>query len=1010
MATKTIKYTVKKGDCLWNIAKTYLGSGTRWQEIAKLNGISTTNPVMKPGQTLTIKKGSSSTTTSKTKKASKSSNSTAAVKYFGLQSGTEDTLFAAWTWDKHSKTEEYKVMWTYYTGDGVGFVGSDSSSKYAQSTYTIPSNAKKVTLQVKPISKTYKKKVTTKVNGKTKTTEKEMKYFTAGWSKVKTFTPNRKEAPNKPPTPTVTITNGTLKATVTNIDTTNSLTNIEFRIIRDNKKTVYAKSVKVAYAKASLTYTCALDHKYKVRCRAYSSKTKLRSEWSEYSEEIGTRPAWPKKFTLNVKAKTDTQVYLSWTKISSATGYVVQYTTNKYYFDKGSADGLKEVTISTNTPNCYIDSLEAGVNYFRVKAKNDNGETGWCKAVKVTMGTTPSPPTTWSSSTTAVIGEPLILYWVHNSEDESEQTAAKISINNVISSITSNTKSITVNGKSAKVEFNKTGTSSVTIDTSSYSSDTNITWKVSTKGAANKYSAYSIERKSDIYSKPNLSISLTDKDDNAISIVKSFPIRVRLDADPDSQNAISYHTTIISNDSYSTNDALGNVQNINIGDSVYSAYHDANSTDPNSLILNLSAEHVDLENNHSYTITSIVSMNTGLTAESDPVEFTVSWDEKEYNVQADINIDPDTLSASIRPYCEKNALSYYKVTTLEGTDGTVYTKTDEVISLIDIEKNYVLVSYSENEGTYTYSDTETSLSIDATSIRIIQNEFTEPDMYDDTYQVYSGTRTDTSESVYFCIMKNFKVPYEYTEPDANENTYQVCKGTDSNGTEIFYCEVEEYVSDDEVKTELVTEGITMAVYRREFDGTFTEIETGIENPGSVTVIDPHPALDYARYRIVAIDNETGSISYYDTPSVPVDEKSVVIQWEEQYSTFNATDNDEGTEEPVMSTSMLKLPFNIDVSNSHSQDVELVEYIGRKHPVSYYGTQLGETATWNVVIEKSDIDTLYAIRRLAIWMGDVYVREPSGSGYWASITVSFNQNHCELTIPVSISITRVEGGK
>ena len=38
MATKTIKYTVKKGDCLWNIAKTYLGSGTRWQEIAKLNG------------------------------------------------------------------------------------------------------------------------------------------------------------------------------------------------------------------------------------------------------------------------------------------------------------------------------------------------------------------------------------------------------------------------------------------------------------------------------------------------------------------------------------------------------------------------------------------------------------------------------------------------------------------------------------------------------------------------------------------------------------------------------------------------------------------------------------------------------------------------------------------------------------------------------------------------------------------------------------------------------------
>lgn len=45
-------------------------------------------------------------------------------------------------------------------------------------------------------------------------------------------------------------------------------------------------------------------------------------------------------------------------------------------------------------------------------------------------------------------------------------------------------------------------------------------------------------------------------------------------------------------------------------------------------------------------------------------------------------------------------------------------------------------------------------------------------------------------------------------------------------------------------------------------------------------------------------------------------------------------------------------------------------------MSYYGTQLGETASWKVEIEKSDVDTLYALRRLAIWMGDVYVREPS----------------------------------
>jgi hypothetical protein len=43
------------------------------------------------------------------------------------------------------------------------------------------------------------------------------------------------------------------------------------------------------------------------------------------------------------------------------------------------------------------------------------------------------------------------------------------------------------------------------------------------------------------------------------------------------------------------------------------------------------------------------------------------------------------------------------------------------------------------------------------------------------------------------------------------------------------------------------------------------------------------------------------------------------------------------------------------------------------------------------------------------MGDVYVREPSGSGYWASISVSFSQNHGEQTIPISFDVTRVEGG-
>ena len=204
------------------------------------------------------------------------------------------------------------------------------------------------------------------------------------------------------------------------------------------------------------------------------------------------------------------------------------------------------------------------------------------------------------------------------------------------------------------------------------------------------------------------------------------------------------------------------------------------------------------------------------------------------------------------------------------------------------------------------------------------------------------------------------------------------------------------------------EDVLLSVYRREFDGSFTELATDIESLSNTFITDPHPALDYARYRIVAKTKDTGTVSYYDVPGYPIGEKSVVIQWDEEWSYFDTINEDE-MEKPPWAGSMLKLPYNIDVSDKYSPDVQIVEYIGRKHPVSYYGTQLGSTSTWSVEIDKQDEETLYALRRLAVWMGDVYVREPSGSGYWANIQVSFSQTHGELTIPVSLSITRVEGG-
>ena len=141
---------------------------------------------------------------------------------------------------------------------------------------------------------------------------------------------------------------------------------------------------------------------------------------------------------------------------------------------------------------------------------------------------------------------------------------------------------------------------------------------------------------------------------------------------------------------------------------------------------------------------------------------------------------------------------------------------------------------------------------------------------------------------------------------------------------------------------------------------------------------------------------------------PVNGSSVILQWAEEWSTFDAGEST-AIEGPSWTGSLLKLPYNIKVTDKRKTEVALVEYAGRRHPVSYYGTHVDETSQWSVEIPKEDKETIYALRRLSLWYGDVYVREPSGMGYWANVAVSFNQAYNDVKVPITLDITRVEGG-
>lgn len=809
-------YKVQKGDTLSEIAARF---GTTVAKLVELNNIKNPNYIV-IGQVIKLTGTAPKPVTNKTSKAN--------INVFGLQSETDRTMYATWTWSKKN-TKEYRCIWYYDTGDGVWFKGEDSTTTDMQCLYSAPANADRVKFKVKPISNTRT------VN------KKETTYWTASWSSVKTY--NFKDNPPEAPSaPTVTIKKYNLTATLDNLDETAG--RVQFQVIKDNATTFKTGTANVVTRHAS--FSCAVDagHTYKVRCRAYRG-TKY-SDWSDYSSEVKTIPSVPDGIT-KLQAKTETSVYIEWSAVNTAETYDIEFTTKKEYFD--ASDQTTTITGIGKDKQYYEKTgLETGQEYFfRVRAVNDEGESAWSEIKSVIIGTDPAAPTTWSSTTTVVTGESLILYWVHNAEDGSSQTYAELEL-----IIDGETTVHTI--KNSTDEEEKDKTSFYKIDTTNYVEGSKIQWRVRTAGITQKYGDWSVQRTVDIYAPPTLELGVIDPEGKVIEILESFPFKITALAGPNTQTPIGYHLTVVANESYETTDNIGNDKMVSVGDEIYSKYFDMNE----NLEVTISAGDITLENNITYAVKCVVSMDSGLTAESS-VEFTVEWadGDDEYEPDAEIAIDSETLVAYIRPYC-----------------------------------------------------------------------------WD--------------------------------------------------------------------------EDVMLSVYRREYDGTFVELATDIPNGSDTFITDPHPALDLARYRIVATSNVTGKVSYYDVPGYPVEEVAVVIQWDDKWSNFDS-DNEDEMEEPVWSGSMLKLPYNIDISDKRSPDVALVEYTGRKHPVSYYGTQTGETSSWSMEIPKDDVETLYALRRLSIWMGDVYVREPSGSGYWANVKVSFSQKHCEVTIPVSLDVTRVEGG-
>ena len=545
---------------------------------------------------------------------------------FGLQTRTDRTVYATWDWaEEHTKG--YNVRWYYDTGDSnrsgtIWFVGSDTEVTKKQDRYNAPSNAKRVRFVVKPVSETYK------------SNDQEVVYWTANWSteKIYNFSSN---APTKPSAPSVTLDKYTLTATLDNVDT--DATIVQFQVLKDNSTIFATGQATVESDYNYVQYSCYVDagSEYKVRCRGV--RNGLYSEWSEYSDKVSTIPATPSGFK-ECYAKTETSVYLKWEAISTAESYDIEYTTKKEYFD--SSD--QTTTISGIESTRYEKTgLENGDTYFfRLRAVNNSGKSPWSEISSVVVGKKPGAPTTWSSTTTVLVGEQLTLYWVHNSEDGSSQVSAELELY-------ADGKKELHTIRNSTDEDTKDKTSSYTVDTSVYTEGTKLQWRVRTSGVTNEYGDWSVQRTVDVYAPPTLTLTMTDSSGQTFDTLKSLPIRIQGSAGPSTQRAIGYHLTITSTSSYETVDQLGKTKIVSRGEELYSRYFD----NSNELSVTLTAGDLSLENNEMYKVTCVVSMNSGRTAESS-LYFTVAWSDSNYHINCRISIDRDSYVAAIQPYCK----------------------------------------------------------------------------------------------------------------------------------------------------------------------------------------------------------------------------------------------------------------------------------------------------------------------------------------------------------------------
>lgn len=388
------------------------------------------------------------------------------------------------------------VRWDYYDSSTSSWIYGNTSTEAKETTvyYDVPQNVTQVRVELVPQPTT--------VNGAP---------AFGGGNITHIFNVGDWTIPGKGDAPEISISKDIeLKLVLDNIaQTPTPVEGVMFEVYKkehnEQQGSLYQKVNAAVYnGHAEATVTVTYGAEFTAKSVYYNHRNNFDSDGfptngtaSDPTQPIKSAPLPVEGFGITyqiISAGAMLNLTMTWTENVDANEYEIQYT--NYDYDWALVEKVQSITTDQHS---YILQLQNGGHYrFRIRAKNDAGNSSWYETDK-SFGLAPLAPTTWSDVTRKLNDGSFTLYWKHNSRDSTREIKAEL----VIRPENEPEKTITVSRQNQdEKDWYKNNV--YELDTRFYLTSTTVFWKVRTCGESGEYGEWSIEKEIQIYAQPGI--------------------------------------------------------------------------------------------------------------------------------------------------------------------------------------------------------------------------------------------------------------------------------------------------------------------------------------------------------------------------------------------------------------------------------------------------------------------------------------------------------------------------